>query len=394
MINITDRTKCSGCYACFNACPKDCISMELDSEGFRYPKIDKKKCVDCHLCEKACPISGGEADKIREQRKGIKSVACFDKNSDDMMDCATGGISNLIATHTILNGGVVFGVSGNVITGVYHTIAENQQELLPLKNSKYLQSDINTTFRQAKEQLDSGKLVFFTGTPCQIAGLYGYLGKDYDNLITADLICHGVPSETVFKKYIAEHEENVGKKVVSFARNKSISGWKPVRFAVVHDDGSTQVTHVKINKFLWGFETNLFQRPSCYKCKFATLERIGDITIGDWFGGSKQKELDPENKGLSMITINSPKGEKLYEELKSNLFFKEFSMEEACHDAMHLGKQPHMNWMRYSFFKNFRKKPFHTLCKKYFPSTKNYIGRVRTLAIRTYGKKFHKDMLK
>ncbi len=391
MIKISNKTKCSGCYACINICPKNCISMKTDEEGFRYPEIDESLCVDCGLCEKACPMLGG-ADDVRKQRKGIKSVACYNKEKEALANSSSGGVAHLLGEYVVQNGGVVFGVVGNMTTKVQHIMAETEEDLKLLQGSKYLQSNVDLNYRLAKTQLETGKLVLFTGTPCQIAGLYGYLGKDYDNLITADLICHGVPSEKVFEKFIKEHEQKVGKKVISFFRDKT-DGWKPVLFSYIYDDGTSITKTGRKDKFNMGFTTNLFQRPSCYKCPFALMERIGDITLGDWFGGIKYKELDPENKGLSMIVLNSPKGERVYEFIKHKMEIKEYSVEEAMRESVHLGKQPHTNFMRKDFFAHFDKMSYDELYDRYFPKNKPAILRNAILR-RIYRMKYKKNITK
>ena len=389
MINISDKTKCSGCYACINICPRNCITMKLDSEGFRYPSIDSTACVECGMCEKACPMQGG-ADRVREERKGIKAVACYNKLEESLEKSASGGVSHLLAELFIENGGVVFGVCGNLLTKVEHIDITEKNGLRAMQNSKYLQSDVGKCFCEAKKYLEEGKDVFFTGTPCQIAGLYGFLGKDYENLLTADLICHGVPSEKVFKKYIREHEKKVGRKVVSYYRDKK-PGWKPVQFTYAYDDGTTLTQTGRADKFNLGFTTNLFQRPSCYSCPFAYMERMGDITLGDWFGGDKQQTLDPENKGLSMIILNSPKGEGFYREIADKMFCKEFSVKEAVGESVHLGRPPHPNFLRRDFFAHFDKMTYDSLFKRYFP--KNKAGRLRNAVLRRMGRMKYRNNL-
>lgn len=390
MITITDKTRCSGCYACANACPKDCITLSEDTEGFRYPQVDKAVCINCRLCEKVCPMLGG-ADRVRGERKGIKSVACYDNNPETLAKSASGGVCNILSDYIIEAGGVVFGVAGNAITKVQHIMAETKEDIKLLQNSKYLQSHMDYNYRLAKKQLEDGKTVLFTGTPCQIAGLYAYLGKDYENLLTADLVCHGVPSEKVFKKYITEHEKKAGKKVVSFHRDKE-KGWKPCLFTYVYEDGTAVTNNGRKDMFNQGFTTNMFQRPSCYTCPFALMERIGDLTVGDWFGGTKYKELDPENKGLSMMVINSPKGEKYYELIKEKMFVREYSVEEAVKESVHLGKSPRMNYMRKAFFKNVDKMSYQELYKKFFPSGR--IGKLKNAVLRRWNKHIVKDMFK
>ncbi len=368
MINITDKQKCCGCRACVNICPENCIEMIADNEGFLYPEVDVKKCINCNACEKVCHYLGS-ADAVKKEHKPELSAACFINDSDELMKSASGGIASEISRLVIENGGVVFGVTGNAIDGVKHTIATEIAELEPLKNSKYLQSDIGYTYKEVKEKLLDGNFVFFTGTPCQVAGLYGFLGKDYDSLLTGDLICHGVPSEKVFKKYIKEHEEKIGKKVVSFFRDKS-AGWKPVKFSYIYDDGS-KITHIcSEDIFNMGFTTNLFQRPSCYSCPYVNENRIGDITLGDWLGGIKYKTLDPNNKGLSMISINSSKGKKIYEAISGKVTSFEYDVAEALKEGPHFRNAPHMNYMRRDFFKNLDKKTYHDLYKRFYPKNK------------------------
>lgn len=391
MLKISDKTKCSGCYACINACPRNCISMKTDSEGFRYPEVDKSVCVDCGLCEKVCPFNGG-ADGVRKERKGIKSVACYNNEKNALAKSSSGGVAHLLSEYVVENGGAVFGVAGDMVTKVQHIMAETHNELKLLQGSKYLQSHVDMNYRLAKTQLENGRLVLFTGTPCQIAGLYGYLGKDYENLLTADLVCHGVPSEKVFEKYLQEHEKKTGKKVVAFFRDKT-AGWKPVQFSYIYEDGTRLTESGRKDKFNMGFTTNLFQRPSCYTCPFAPMERIGDITLGDWFGGEKYKELDPENKGLSMIVINSPKGEKFYNLIKETMETWEYSVEEAVKESVHLGARPHTNFLRKDFFAHFDKMTYEQLYKRYFPKDKPGVLRNAILR-RIYRTKYKKDITK
>lgn len=391
MLNISDKTMCSGCYACVNVCPKNCISMKTDSEGFRYPEIDTNICINCDLCKKSCPMLGG-ADKIRGERKAVKSVACFNKDKNALKKSASGGAAHILSEYVVQNGGVVFGAVGDMMQTVRHIMVDTESELELLQSSKYLQSDIDMNYRLAKTQLENGKLVLFTGTACQIAGLYGFLGKDYPNLITADLVCHGVPSEKVFKKYIEEHQEKTGKKVISFFRDKS-KCWKPVMFTYAYADGTKKTESGREDMFNLGFSTNLFQRPSCYTCPFAFMERIGDITLGDWLGGTKYKELDPENKGLSMIVINSPKGEEFYNRIRDKMFTAEYPVEEAVRESVHLSRTPQINFMRKDFFEHFDKMTYQQLFDRYYPTDK--FGKLRNAVLRRiYRLKYGKDITK
>lgn len=313
MIEITNLDNCAGCYACVNACPRNCIELVPNNEGFRYPVVNRELCIDCHLCEKACPY-------INLSIKGdiIKNADIYtirSKSEVVLQKSASGGIFYELAKVVIQDGGVVFGaVWGSKYDEVYHKCATSIEELSDMQGSKYIQSDIKSCYKEAKNLLNNGKLVCFSGTPCQIAGLFTYLQKDYINLITCDLICHGVPSPFVLTKFLEEIEQREEKKIVRYYRDKS-SGWTPTSYTAVFEDGST-LTGLKNNAYSKLFTYyNAQQRKSCYACRFTRYPRIADITLGDYFvrknaldiHGTEVKATD--NKGLSLITINTRQGQ-------------------------------------------------------------------------------------
>lgn len=197
MITVHDKSLCSGCGACFNICPENCIKMCEDSEGFLYPEADKSKCIDCGLCEKACPIF----KEYKGNPEG-RAYACINKDESVRMESSSGGIFRLIAEYVLAKGGVVFGAAFDEDLTVHHILAESPGEIYKLQGSKYVQSRIENTYKKAKEYLENGRMVLFTGTPCQISGIKAYLNKDYENLILQDIVCHGVPSGKVWKKYV------------------------------------------------------------------------------------------------------------------------------------------------------------------------------------------------
>lgn len=367
---ITDKMilECTGCSACVDNCPKKCISMKYDAEGFRIPSVDSSRCINCRICEMNCPMNSNVYQKVARNAKA-RAYAAFSKNEETRKASATGGIFYEIARKMIQENGVVYGAVGSALKGVTHVKAENIDELHAMQGSKYVQSDMQGVYLQVKEDLKKKKKVLFSGTPCQVAALYSVIGKDDDNLITMDVICHGVPSEKVLHKFISEWEIKKNKKVINYYRDKEM-GWKPPRYAFDYEDGSKECfvsTEIPYNR---GFIQNLYIRKVCTHCRFAQIPRISDITVGDWFGGNKSKELDPDNKGLSMVVGNSAKGQALLDDISDAIFFKEYTIEEAVQESEHLGKTPKENILRPIFFKLNNRYSFLKLAVFLLPTNK------------------------
>lgn len=206
MISINKKDNCCGCYACVNVCPKDCISMEEDSEGFNYPCVDKSKCVDCTLCEKVCPIIN--KDKVAQgSNEEDNTYVAYTKNATVRKNSSSGGMFTELAESVLKNNGVVFGCAFDDDFNAHHIMIDNISDLEKLRGSKYIQSQIESTYKEAEKLLKNGKLVLFSGVACQIAGLNSYLRKDYNNLITVDVLCHGVPSGKAWRKYIDDNQK-------------------------------------------------------------------------------------------------------------------------------------------------------------------------------------------
>lgn len=218
MINIEDKKECCGCSACVQRCPKQCIVMKEDEEGFLYPVVDKEVCIDCGLCEQVCPVL-----RQREEREPLEVYAAFNKNEEVRMQSSSGGIFTALAEPIIKEGGVVFGARFNEDWEVVHDYVETVEGLSAFRGSKYVQSRIGCTFSQAEQFLKQGRKVLFSGTPCQIAGLKLFLRKEYENLLSVDFICHGVPSPGVWRQYLNEFIVYQGnKKKISFFPSKPI----------------------------------------------------------------------------------------------------------------------------------------------------------------------------
>jgi len=352
------KDKCYGCYACANACPKKCITLPEDREGFRYPQVNESICNNCGLCVNACPI-GRSAKELHADLLDEPDVyACYILDEEARKRSASGGMGFAISKYVILQGGVVFGAIGKAIGHVHHTMAHTIDGVYPMCGSKYAQSDIAETYIQAQKKLRSGCPVLYTGTPCQIAGLYAYLKIRYDNLITCDLICHGVPSQKVLNTYIKETEIKHGKSVIEFKRSK-MNKYSPPQYIVEFDDGSNEYIEKEKSYYRQGFLSNLFQRKSCYICEYAKIPRVSDFSLGDiFFDDVILMRLDPEKKmGASLIIVNTDKARKIVHEI-SGLIFKEKLNSEVLKNVGHVNHPPIYNKKRYKFFKCFYKNGF------------------------------------
>lgn len=359
MIEITDKTKCCGCHACYNICPKGAIKMQQDEKGFEYPVIDKEKCINCGLCEKVCPIINN-----KQIENEPRAYACYNKDLNIRMKSSSGGIFTLLAEEILNKGGVVFGASFNTKFEVEHIMVEKTEELEKLRGSKYTQSKIGETYKKAKEILEEGRYVLFTGTPCQIEGLKSYLRKEYDKLYTQDIICHGVPSPKVWKKYIKYREkiDNEKPKKISF-RNKD-NGWKLFNTKFEYKNFSYKQNQNE-DKFMQAFLKNTILRDSCYNCSFKKLNRISDITLADFWGIQNiMPELD-DNKGTSLVIVNSKKGQELFENIKEKIIYKNVDIQEAIKYNMSMIESAKMDKNRKKFFENLDKLDFDKLVKKY-----------------------------
>ncbi len=325
MLEIKDKTLCSGCGACAQACPKKCIEMKADGEGFLYPEINKNECIDCGICEKICPIN---SPKNTANQQAV-AFAVVNNNEQARLDSSSGGTFSLIADSVIKRGGIVIGVGYGDGLKVEHKVVESKCEVQKLRGSKYVQSDVNGAFGKAKEMLEQGKLVLFTGTPCQIEGLYSYLRKDYQNLITQDIICHGVSSPLVWKNYLLYKQKEYGAKPVNASFRNKNKGWSKFSMSLWFENGKTYAKTLDKDIMLQAFLNNLCLRPSCYDCKFKQKIHKSDITLADFWGVEKVAPSLNDGKGISLAVINSEKGQALFDEIKQNALIKQIDYDQA-----------------------------------------------------------------
>jgi coenzyme F420-reducing hydrogenase beta subunit len=386
----TRKNNCFGCCACQNVCPTDSISMVQDNEGFLYPHINEQACISCGKCENVCPV----IFKYKHEGKIEKPFvyAALYKNEDIRKKSSSGGIFTVLARYVFENHGVVFGVGFDKDFNVIHKYADNMNELEELRGSKYVQSYIGNTYKQAEKFLKQGRRVLFSGTPCQIAGLQGYLGRKFNNLITCDIICHGTPSPKVYKMYLSyisqKKKSSINK--INF-RNKN-KGWKNFSLKIKFKNKKTYISDLITDPFLNGFLKNLYLRPSCHICPFSNINRISDITLGDYWGVAKYHPEMDDDKGTSLVLINTEKGKEIFEKCKSLLNYIQSNIDWAIAGNSCLVEPciPHKN--RENFFKVLNSQPFENVLNKYMLPPSLVFGMFKKIIL--FGKRVVKHILK
>lgn len=305
MINIADKYNCCGCSACVQACSKQCITFEEDEQGFRYPFVNRQLCVDCGLCEKVCPCLNQN-----EPLKPLKAYAAFNPNEEIRMKSSSGGIFTMLAEAIIEEGGVVFGARFDDKWEVVHDYTEVKDGLEVFRGSKYVQSRIGDTYKQTLGFLKQGRKVLFSGTSCQIAGLNKYLRKEYDNLISVEILCHSVPSPLIWRKYLKEITNGRKVKTINFRDKRT--GWTNYSYSIrIEYSDSSKYSESSTGLYMKGLTSNLTTRPSCSKCSFRKGRSGADIIIGDCWGVWSVLPKMDDNKGTSLVIVLSQKGAKI-----------------------------------------------------------------------------------
>lgn len=335
MKKICPVNKCTGCEACFNTCTHSAITMLPDSSGYKYPVIDEGRCTNCGLCQKFCPSL-----TFHLRYYPIQNLAVTTKDEEETLSCASGGAATLLSRTIISQGGVVYGCDGNDIRNVHHIRISSLKEVELLKGSKYVQSAINNVYRQVREDLRSGIKVLFVGTPCQVAGLYGFLKyKTYENLFTADLVCHGVPSQQMLNDNIDLYTDVKGNECKVHFRDKvrqSVNTKCNAIYRITYGWFFQNQPYVdkpifrpyKKDPYMLGFISGLTIRPNCYECRYASVARVADLTLSDYWGLADNAGFDI-GKGVSNILVNTFKGQMLWNEIKEDAVYKERPLMEA-----------------------------------------------------------------
>lgn len=335
-IESVSKEDCCGCYACMNICAKDAITLQEDDRGFSFPQIDHSVCIDCGLCYDRCPVN-----RTLKQDLDFKPMSySLSATPEICLRSSSGGAFSLLANQILNEKGIVFGAKSNGLEDVWHDETDNIEGLDSLRRSKYFQSNIGFSFRKIKQYLFSNRKVLFVGTPCQVVGLKNYLGKEFDSLVTCDLICHGVPSKNVFRRFVKEIEERKKAKLIKYYRDTD--QWAPVIFTCEYESASEDtrcpnahlsssdqqsVVNKQVEKKKWKevepydkdwfnqlFHSNLIQRKSCRHCRFCHIPRVGEITLGDdWRYYNRHKDEPEKLKfGRSYVIVNNKKGDELF----------------------------------------------------------------------------------
>lgn len=353
-MKICPEELCTGCFACLNSCVHNAIEIREDVVGFRYPMVDQNKCVSCGLCERICPVNN-----VPDRRFPIKGYAAQVKETEELARCASGGASTAIARYILKEGGVVYGCSGENIRQVRHVRIEVLSELDRLQGSKYVQSEIGFIYRAVKEDLESGRSVLFIGTPCQVSGLKKYLRKDNDRLYTADLVCHGVPSQRLLNDNIDDYVSRgykIDERSISFRRKmprKSQTQSVRIEFGWFfqnqpYSGEKTGVDYMR-DPYMFGFIQGLFFRPSCYKCAYAYAARVGDFTLSDYWGLGQDSRFEL-GKGVSSILVNTTKAQQLFDALKTTIDYEQRDVQESIVGNGQL-QRPSARHPQYTYFR-------------------------------------------
>lgn len=353
-----DKSKCCACTACKNICPKQAIEMISDEKGFLYPKINENRCIKCGLCEKVCFYNTGYK-VLDDHLNKIEIYAIKHKDFNIRMNSRSGGIFTALSDYILDNKGVIYGVGYKENFVVCYKRAETKEERNKFRGSKYVQSELNDIFKQVKNDLENNRWVLFSGTPCHVAGLVKFLGKKkYEKLLLIDIVCHGVPSPKMFNDYIDYVEEKYNGKVNSFNFRDKTFGWnQSVESFKINQNKYSQTIYSLLFGSCLGF------RESCYNCKFTNLNRPSDITIGDCWGIAENRPDIDDNKGVSLVIVNTEKGKFIQENILSNLEYYIIDINDYLQPRL---REPNKRSEKVDvFWKDYLNNGFNYIAKKY-----------------------------
>lgn len=367
MIEIKDKKDCCGCWACENVCPRQCISMVGDNEGFRYPHVDKETCIDCHLCEKVCPVINVQPETKCTQHGFLLQI----KDDTIRKESTSGGSFTAIASWVITKGGVVYGAAFDYIDyRVKHRAAFTQDELGLFRNSKYVQSDIGNTYKNIKKHLQEGKWVAMSGTPCQIEGLVHYLRKPYEKLVLIDVVCYGIPSPGLFGSYLTYMHKKIGGNFRKVLFREKRLCYNYTSFSLYNDNPRLDYHKgVESEQFMRSFFSDMNVRPSCYECKFKKRYRVSDFTIWDCYD-VKMFSKNFDDAGTNRVLVHTDKGRRILADITESVKLEEYKdLDFFIADEIAMVKSVPMNPKREAFFQDYKNMDFELFINKWFPTT-------------------------
>ena len=366
MIQILDKKDCCGCAACMNVCPTQCIKMQPDEEGFLYPEVQIDQCIHCGKCEKVCPIGNDKNHRDKTFSKMGFIVQNLDKKV--CWESTSGGLFSAIAGYVIENDGVVFGAGFNKGFEVCHYPVETLKELRRFRNSKYVQSRIGSSYRTVKAELEKGRLVCFSGTPCQIEGIRAFLGKEYENLILVDIVCRAVPSPGIWKRYLDMESKKIGAISKVRFRDKK-RGYQFSTMYLQGQNGKSLRGGIESQPWLRMYFSGMIIRPSCTTCKFRSEDRNSDFTIWDCFPSRRFDKSFNEDIGTSRVLIHTPKGKALFDQISNGLRATRIPTDLLVQGVNEMVKSPEFDRRRVKFFHDYHVMDFTDLVQKYYPQT-------------------------
>lgn len=356
MICIEDKTTCCGCGACVTVCPQRCIALREDEEGFRYPRVDLDRCVDCGACQRVCPLRKGPPPMGR-----ARAYAAWHRDGAIRAQSSSGGVFTALAQRMLAQGGVVFGAAFDG-QRLLHTAVETAQGLAALRGSKYLPGDAIGAYAQVRELLAQGRPVLFSGTPCQVAAVLALAGPQ-EKLTTCEVLCHGVPAEKVYRRYIEHVGEGRAARSVAF-RDKS-KGWRAYGVGIRFDSGAAYWRTHRQDPFLIAYLQNLCLRPSCHACAYARPHRGADITLGDFWGIARSRPQWDDDLGTSLVLTSSEAGEALLQACADTLVLHPCEVELALPGNPALTAPAAANPLREQFLRDADTMPFAQLQRTY-----------------------------
>lgn len=327
MITIEDKIKCCGCTACANVCPNHCIEMNPDFEGFVYPVADVSKCVNCNLCKKVCPILNG----IKITSTMPVGIFMQNKDKDALKNSTSGGFFDVLCKYATDKGGYIVGVMYDEHFMTIHNIAETYEESFAFRGSKYAQSKLGDIFSKVKYLLDNSKLVVFSGTPCQVAGLKSFLRKEYEKLITVDLVCRSIPSPLLWQKYLDWQKKQYHSDIDSVNCRSKTYGYHSGSLVIRFKNGKKYSGSNRIDLYMKSFHRNVCSRPSCYECKFKTISRCSDFTMFDcWYPEKLTGGFEKDNdKGYTNVFIHTQRGTAIFDKVRDRIHYYSIEISEA-----------------------------------------------------------------
>lgn len=368
-MKLAEETQCTGCSACASICPKQCIHMEPDVEGFLRPAVEKDSCVNCGLCQKVCPTLSPLHPSSPSE---TSAYAAYNLDADIRRQSTSGGVFTALCTWILDRGGVVFGAEYDENFTVRHRMIDRKAELWRLRGAKYAQSDLSDCFSQVKACLTHGQHVLFSGTPCQVVGLQKYLGKSWDTLLLVDVVCHGVPSPAVWKRYIQYRslQDAHGAVPTRINLRSKETGWPGYSIFFEYKGGTFYSAKNDADPYLQAFVGDLCLRPSCYDCHFKGISRISDFTLADYWGIEEQVPMLHDGNGTSLVFVHSPKATSVWENIASIMRRQKVDPSNAVKHNPSAIRSSQLPKKRHTFMSRYQVDDFRELTVELLPQLK------------------------